>query len=83
MCAFDINITESADTFVANAKAQVEGAGGTFNGDTSSGSFNVPTPPLGHVSGTYTINGATVSINIDHHGLIPCGTIEDYVKSHL
>jgi len=83
MCNFIITITESAATFVANAKTQVENADGTFTGDTSSGTFDVPTP-VGHISGSYAVNGQQITVNITHKPIvISCNAIENYINEHL
>lgn len=83
-CTFDINITGSADSFVASAKSKVEENGGTFTGDASSGNFDVPLPLGQHISGDYAINGLVVSINITHKPfVISCGAIESYINSHI
>lgn len=83
MCNFTMSITESAATFVANAKSEVENAGGTFTGDTASGNFEVSTP-FGNISGNYVLNGQEITINITHKPiLISCNAIENYINEHL
>jgi len=59
-CNFTITFQGSAGDFVAKAKAKVEENNGTFDGDTSSGSFDVPTP-IGHISGDYSISATSRS----------------------
>jgi len=82
-CNFTITFQGSAGDFVAKAKAKVEENNGTFDGDTSSGSFDVPTP-IGHISGDYSIEGQDITINISHKPLvIGCGAIQNYINGHL
>jgi hypothetical protein len=83
MCNFSIPFTGTADTLVNKLKNAIIPKGGTFNGDTSSGSLNVSTP-LGSISGNYAIIEASLNIIIDHKPfLINCSQIENYITSYL
>jgi hypothetical protein len=80
-CHFTITFQGSAGDFLA--KAKVEKNNGTFDGDTSSCTFYVPTP-LGHVSGDYSIAGHEIAINIIQKPIIVrCVGIRNYINGHL
>ena len=82
-CNFTQPFTGTPDTFVATLKAQVQNNGGTFNGDTSSGSFTVPV--LGSdVEGTYTITGQDLNVIINKKPFFAsCGAIQKFISSHI
>lgn len=82
-CHFKLSFSGSAQDLVNKARQKVQGAGGTFNGDASSGSFSVPIP-LGHVEGNYQISGQTLTVNITKKPFfIPCGAIESFIKKQI
>lgn len=82
-CNFTINFQGPADAVVDKAKQAVQGNGGTFNGDDSSGSFSIPI--LGsNVAGQYTIAGEQMAIEITHKPFFAsCGQIQSYIESHM
>ncbi|MES0491377.1 MAG: hypothetical protein ABUK01_15390 [Leptospirales bacterium] len=83
LCNFSVDFKGSAEELVAKAKQAIEDAGGTFKGDTSSGSFTAPTP-FGKIEGTYTISGQTINIAITKKPLIAsCSLIEKKLKEYL
>ena len=83
MCTFSIPFTGEANALVSKLSSGVSGNGGTFTGDDTTGSFNVPTP-LGAVAGTYTTAGNSLNINIGQKPFfLGCGQIEGFLKSYL
>ena len=79
MCNFDLPFTGSASGFVDKIKNKIEGAGGTFNGNESNGTFSVATP-IGGIEGNYSVNGQAAAINITQKPfLLSCKAIEKYV----
>lgn len=81
MCDFDVKFSSTVKDIVAGAKARVEKSGGSFDGDTTSGKFSVPTPK---VEGTYKIEGQVMHINIHKKPMmIPCGVVESYIKKQF
>ena len=82
-CEFYIPFSGDAEVVLARAKKTVEGQGGQFTGDTESGDFDVAI--FGNkIVGNYIINGTTLNISItDKPFLIPCSTIEGYLKNQL
>ena len=82
-CNFVIPFSGKANIILAKAKNAIEGQGGTFNGDESAGNFNVSI--LGNlIKGSYTTTGQELNIIIDSKPfLIPCGTIESFLKNKL
>jgi len=83
LCSFNQTFTGTADALVATLKTQILSNGGTFAGDSSSGSFSVSV--LGSaVSGTYTITGQQIDIVIDKTTFFAsCGAIQNYIASHI
>jgi len=82
MCSFDITIDGSVDVFVNKARTEVNGAGESFNGNSSSGSFNVPIP-FSQIAGSYTIIGQIATVTITSKPfVISCSAIEDYIEAH-
>ncbi len=74
MCNFKIEFKGTAAEAVARAKAGIEKAGGTFNGNTERGHFSIPSPSI---AGNYTIEGQVVNIMITKKPFyIPCSAIE-------
>jgi hypothetical protein len=64
------------------ARSAVEGQGGTFTGDASSGSFQVKV--MGTIEGSYTVSGSELLISIDSKPMfIPCSTIEGFLKNQI
>ena len=82
-CSFDVPFTGSASDLVVKLREKVEGADGTFNGDTSSGNYLVPTP-LGKIEGTYKINAQIISVVITKKPIvISCHAIETFVQKEI
>jgi hypothetical protein len=82
-CNFRIPFSGSAEALLNKAKSTVQSQGGNFNGDTSNGSFDVTV--FGNtIKGSYIVEGNEMNISItDKPFLIPCGTIEGFLKGQL
>ena len=81
-CNFSITFPGPATRILEKAKSAIEGQGGNFSGDLSSGTFSVKV--MGSISGSYTITGQVMNINIDSKPIfIGCGQIESFMKSHF
>jgi hypothetical protein len=81
-CQFSIPVSGSVDTMLAKARSAVEQNGGTFNGDTTSGSFEVSV--MGTIRGSYTATSSQIDITItDKPMLVGCGMIENFLKSKM
>jgi hypothetical protein len=77
----NFNFKCTASVLVENAQQQVTQHGGTFNGNTSSGSFSFKSPA---VVGNYTINGQTLTVNITQEPfLLPCVLIEKAIQGAI
>lgn len=83
MCNFSIPFSGSVGEVLGNAKSAVQGQGGAFVGDQSSGAFQVSV--FGSpIRGTYQIEGQVLHILIESKPfLVPCSTIEGFLKSHI
>ena len=81
-CNFSISFQGSPDDVFQKAKAAVEKQGGSFNGDQQSGSFSLNV--FGKISGHYTVQGSQLDIIIEEKPImIPCGAIENVLKSQI
>ena len=82
-CNFSIPFEVGVGTLVNKARTTVQGQGGSFDGDDNSGQFNVSV--FGStIAGTYNIIGNEMQVQItDKPFMIPCSTIESYLKNHL
>jgi len=82
-CNFTIPFSGSAEAVLSKAKKSVESQGGTFTGDTNSGSFQVSI--FGNaIIGSYTVAGTDLNIIIDEKPfLVPCSAIEGFLKNQL
>jgi len=81
-CKFKIPFTGSLEQSLNKARTAVEGQGGTFSGDETSGSFEVSV--MGTIKGSYTVLGNELDIVIDSKPLfVSCGMIEGFLKSKI
>ena len=81
-CNFSIPFSGSAGEVYNRARAAVEKQGGSFTGDSSSGSFSINV--FGTISGSYKVSGQQLEIEIeDKPMMIPCSAIENVLKSQI
>lgn len=81
-CSFTIGIPDMAGQTINKAKSAIEGQGGIFNGDLSSGTFSVQV--IGNIEGSYTVTGQVMNIEISSKPIfISCSQIEDFMKNQL
>ena len=81
-CKFKLPFTGSLQQSLEKARAAVEGQGGNFTGDETSGNFEVTV--MGSIKGSYTVMGNELDINIDSKPMfVSCGMIEGFLKSKL
>jgi len=81
--SFDISFTQSPKEVLAGAKSAIKGAKGHLEGDTSSGTFNVPVG-IGDIEGKYTIAGSVIKIEIVKKPLLVSNkAIEKKLRSYL
>ena len=81
-CRFKIPFSGSLQQSLEKARRAVEGQGGTFTGDETSGNFEVSV--MGTIKGSYTVMGNELDIVIDSKPMfVGCGMIEGFLKSKL
>ncbi|MEO5995645.1 MAG: hypothetical protein ABIN89_03010 [Chitinophagaceae bacterium] len=81
-CSFIIPVSGNSQEILAKAKMAIEKQGGVFTGDHLSGNFNVNV--LGNITGTYTITGQEMFVDILSKPIfIPCSQIESFMRSQL
>jgi hypothetical protein len=81
-CNFNIPFSGSAEQVYNTARSAVENQGGTFNGNSSSGSFSINV--FGKISGSYRVSGQQLEITIeDKPMMIPCSAIESALKGQI
>jgi hypothetical protein len=82
-CNLQFPFIDSVSDLVTNLKDRIEQANGDFNGNTSGGSFSVPTP-LGRIEGTYKINGQLLLIAISKRPIIiSCNKIAQFIENEI
>lgn len=81
-CRFKIPYSGSTQQVLNRARTAVEGQGGTFSGNETSGDFEVSV--MGTIRGSYTVIGNELDITIDSKPMfVGCGMIENFLKSKL
>ncbi len=82
-CNFSIPFSGSAQEVLLKAKTSVQNQGGNFNGDEINGVFDVTV--FGNtIRGSYSVSGQNLDIIIDSKPfLIPCSTIESFLKNQI
>ncbi|MBT1703825.1 hypothetical protein [Chryseosolibacter indicus] len=82
-CNFSIPFTGTPSDVLNRAKSAVQSQGGAFNGNESSGAFQVSVMGSA-IKGSYTVVGNDLNITIDSKPfLIPCSTIEGFLRSQI
>jgi hypothetical protein len=82
-CNFSFPIQGNPADILQKARAAVTGQGGTFEGNEQSGQFNL-TVFGSTITGSYSVAGSQMDILIsDKPFLLPCVTIEGFLKSQL
>lgn len=82
-CNFSIPFSGSPSDILNRAQAAIHDQGGYFKGDDNSGDFQLTV--LGSdITGRYYISGQELNVTIDSKPfMIPCSTIQRYLKSYL
>lgn len=82
-CNFSIPFSGSPTDIYNKAKSAVEGQSGKFEGDMNGGNFDLSV--FGNtIKGSYSVEGQNLNIIIDSKPfLIPCGTIESFLKNKI
>ncbi len=82
-CNFNLKFSEPADVAVGKARAAVESQNGIFNGDNTSGHFEVTV--FGNtIKGDYIVNGQILDLTItDKPFFVPCSTIESFLLKQI
>lgn len=82
-CNFYIPFSGGSQNILDKARTAVQGQGGNFNGDETAGNFDVNV--FGNIiKGSYTVMGNELNIIIDSKPfLIPCSTIENFLKNKI
>lgn len=82
-CNFTLEFTGSPEELVSRAKQAIQHAGGTFDGDSAAGAFDLKTP-LGTVKGNYTLQENAIQVQITQKPLLlSCARIEDELRNYL
>ena len=82
-CELTINFNGPASAMIQNLQTKATAQGGTFTGDDTAGSINVPVFGS-RISGSYTIAGQQMNLIIEHKPfLISCGQIEGFLVGNL
>ncbi len=81
-CNFRIPFSGDTQHVLNRARTAVQGQGGTFTGDGSSGEFQVSV--MGTIKGSYTVMGNELDISIDSKPIfVSCSMIESFLKNKI
>ena len=82
-CNFNLKFNEPADVAVGKAREAVESQNGIFNGDDTSGNFEVTV--FGNtIKGNYTVTGQILNLIItDKPFFVPYNTIESFLRKQI
>ncbi|MEO8412182.1 MAG: hypothetical protein ABI472_00925 [Ginsengibacter sp.] len=82
-CDFSIPFSGHSETILAKAKAAIESQNGIFNGNITSGNFEV-TVLANTIRGNYIVSDQHLNLIITHKPFfVPCSTIESYLRSKI
>lgn len=82
-CNFSIPLNGTAQQVLDKARAAVQSQGGVFEGDEQQGSFEMSVFGSA-LKGSYSVADTNMNIVIDSKPfLIPCSTIEGFLKAQL
>lgn len=82
-CNFSIQFSGSPDDLALKARKAIMGAGGNFQGNASSGNFDVSTP-LGSIRGNYVIEQPLIHVTIvSKPFLVSCSLIENQLRGYF
>ena len=82
-CNFSIPFSSSPEALAVKAQQAIMNAGGSFNGDSSAGNFDVSTP-LGDIRGSYVIQQQVIMVTISSKPfLVGCGIIEKQLRGYF
>jgi hypothetical protein len=81
-CSFTIPFGQDASVLLNKIRSAIEKQGGTFDGDSTSGTFSVKV--MGTISGSYTIGGNNLTVTISSKPMfISCGQIESFMRAQF
>jgi hypothetical protein len=82
-CNFTIPFSGTAEDVFQKARSAVQNQNGNFNGDSTTGSFDVTV--FGNtIAGSYSVSGNEMDIVINSKPfLLSCSMIESYLKSQM
>ncbi len=82
-CNFSIPFSGDPSSILSKARSAVESQKGLFNGDNTSGNFEV-TVLSNTIKGNYSVNGSIMNIAIFNKPFfVPCSTIEGFLRSKM
>ncbi len=82
-CNFMLPFNESALDAIGKARAAIESQNGIFNGDETSGNFEVTI--IGNtIKGNYNVTGQVLNLIISEKPFfVPCSTIESFLLKQI
>ena len=81
--SFEIPFNDDPNSIINRARNTIQGAQGTFSGDTNTGEFAVPAK-IGTVEGNYAIQNNVLRVTITKKPFIaPYSMIEDALRKYL
>ncbi|MES2690409.1 MAG: hypothetical protein V4658_08405 [Bacteroidota bacterium] len=82
-CNFSIDLSGTAEELIAKAQSGIIAMGGSFEGNTETGSYSISTP-LGKVSGTYIVQNNAANFTIHEKPMfLSCNMIEEQLRKQI
>jgi len=83
MCQFSLPYTGDPESLLRRAQQEIQGPGGSFDGDARRGTFQAKTP-LGSIRGSYEISGQQIFLSIlKKPFLLSCKRIESELAAFM
>lgn len=82
-CKFQLSFNTPVETALEKARSAVENQHGIFNGDTTSGNFEL-TVFGNFIKGNYSIDGQVLYLEVTDKPLfVPCAMIEGFLRKEI
>lgn len=81
-CNFELPFTSDINELLTLAREQAAKHEAEFSGDANQGDFQIDSK-FGKFSGSYTISGQTIFLELKKPMMLPCSMIEPVLKNYI